>query len=197
MANRTVRYAAIAFISSASLYASSASLAQPDTTEGDTRVEDGTLEEIDVDAGRMLGGLEIRDSNEPLEEVTVRGHRSLSVFRAQLRAAEDHMYNVFNELNSDDDFDIHCRMEIETGSNIPRRNCRPNFLKNATEQVAQDFLRGSGNPQEALGRAHYLGQRLEREMRRLAAENPELLAAMQQYVSLEEEYREAREGRGD
>ena len=47
-------------------------------------------------------------ASEQTEEIVVRGRR-LSELRYELQAAREHAYGVFNALNSNDEFDIHCR----------------------------------------------------------------------------------------
>ena len=52
------------------------------------------------------------------DEVVVRG-QSLGTIRAEIRRAEDAVFTRFNEINSDDEFDIDCRMEVPLGSHVP------------------------------------------------------------------------------
>src|SRR6056300_1979897 len=44
-----------------------------------------------------------------------------------IREAEDQMYAIYDEHNIDDSFDIACRKEKPTGSNISVRICEPRF----------------------------------------------------------------------
>lgn len=56
--------------------------------------------------------------------------------------AEDQLYALFNSLNSTDRFDIVCRKEKKTGSNIPERVCPPNFLIEESATNVSDFMFG-------------------------------------------------------
>ena len=79
-----------------------------------------------------------------LEEITVVGERSFFAIRFQIREAEDGLYAMFNELNSNDDFDIECKVIRSTKSHIPRRRCEPMFLtkaRQANSTMSLMFLR--------------------------------------------------------
>ena len=52
-------------------------------------------------------GDESRDDSSVDEELVVRGRR-LSDFRSALEIARVRVYDLFNDLNSDDAFDVHC-----------------------------------------------------------------------------------------
>ena len=73
---------------------------------------------------------EMKLPQQVLDEITVRGERTFFSIRSQIERAEDNMYSLFNELNSDDDFDIICR-ERKRNSHIARRECEPVFLTRA------------------------------------------------------------------
>jgi hypothetical protein len=52
--------------------------------------------------------------SEGLDEIVVRGERTLGAWRAQLQAARERMYDAFNALNSNNEFNIYCRTERRT-----------------------------------------------------------------------------------
>ena len=62
------------------------------------------------------------------DEVIVIG-KSSSQLKVEMERAEEAVYDRFNALNSDHQFDIHCRREAPLGSNISRRVCQPNFWR--------------------------------------------------------------------
>lgn len=116
------------------------------------------------------------------DEIVVRG-RSRAALRMQFELAEEAVYERFNEINSSDEFDIHCRLEQETGSRIPRRVCQANFWRAAQADAGRETvlgLRGNSafDPQLFLGEALYKRQLLAEELRRLAAEDDELRRAL-------------------
>lgn len=86
-------------------------------------------------------------STRPTEEITVVGQRTLLGIRYQIRREEDNLYRLFNELNSNDEFDIKCRM-VKRLSHIARRECEPRFLSKARSANAimglADMRSGAG-----------------------------------------------------
>ena len=81
-------------------------------------------------------------SSETIEEIVVYGEKSLIHLRHEVQRAEDRVFDVFNTLNSDDEYDIHCYREAPTGSHIHRRVCRANFVSKATAEEARALLLG-------------------------------------------------------
>ncbi|MBT8146554.1 MAG: hypothetical protein KJN90_06835 [Gammaproteobacteria bacterium] len=73
---------------------------------------------------------ELKLPQQYLEEITVRGEQTIISIRNQIERAEDDLYSLFNELNSNDDFDIVCRKR-KRNSHIARRECEPMFLTKA------------------------------------------------------------------
>jgi hypothetical protein len=130
----------------------------------------------------------------PLEEIIVRG-RPLAEFRAEAERALINIFSTFNDLNSTDDFDIHCVSEVRLGSRIPKRMCKPNYMWDSEEEYARAQFDPAILPGTAIGRAHLKGVTMKGEMRRLAEENTDFQRAMLEYIRAEEAYREARSER--
>jgi hypothetical protein len=129
------------------------------------------------------------------EEVVVRGRMRRSTLRVQIELAEEAFYNRFNEINSHDEFNIVCRREVEIGSRIPRRKCEPNFWRQAEADVGRETVIGlqggyANNPQQFMGLAHFKSVQLEKEMRELAAADPELRQALARLATLRQAYSE-------
>lgn len=156
------------------------------------------------------------ETSSRLEEVTVRGQRPVVAYRLALEASRDRIFEIFNEINSDDEFDIHCRNEQRTGSRIRRRVCRPQFSRDVAGDAAGEYvdaLRSNcaggsqecifGNPsaaQTAMSRAqgveaaeHYKHRLLTEEIQELARESWRLRRALLEHEELRREYQEARE----
>ncbi|HEX6995658.1 MAG TPA: hypothetical protein VF339_16120 [Gammaproteobacteria bacterium] len=139
----------------------------------------------DGDADDDAGG-----SIEVDEEVVVRG-RSRGMLRAQIQLAEEAVYARFNEINSNDEFDIHCRRVTPIGSNISRRVCEPNFWRNVQARAGEETVRAlqgsSAVPTEVFLAEGLLKYRLlDEEMRRLTAEDEELRRSLVRLVRLME-----------
>ena len=71
-----------------------------------------------------------------VEEVIVPGRRPENL-RVEIERLEVAVYERFNALNSNDEFDIHCFEQAPTGSNIPLRTCAPNFVIRAESRAAK------------------------------------------------------------
>jgi hypothetical protein len=109
---------------------------------------------------------------EELEEIVVYGQRSLTELRLETFRAEDDFYDLFNSMNSDDEFDVHCNRETPTGSHIGRRVCRANYEYGIWSDA------GGANPIPWLLRKEQL---LDREILARLSEHPELLHALKEY----------------
>lgn len=128
-------------------------------------------------------------AQEPIEEIDVTGKRSSMQLRMEIERLEEGMFDLFNELNSSDDFDVACHKIKHTGTLIPTWECEPAYLTRARTQNAQDALRICGMSPEELryclkddaelmfeNRAKT--EQLNAEIRQLALEHPELAKAM-------------------
>lgn len=128
------------------------------------------------------------------EEIIVRG-RSRALLRVELERAEEAFYARFNEINSDDELDIHCRRQMITGSNIPRRTCAPNFWRGAQASSGEETVRALQGG-FAMPAAQFLADGLRKyrildaEMRRLATEDEQLTRAVVRVVNLSEALRD-------
>ena len=156
---------------------------------------------------------------EPVEEVIVEGRRTLFSLRREMQAARENVWEVFSALNSDDDFDIACTSAQRTGSHVKNRACRPRYADNATRRAGQDVARrlsacdplkpdyesclvGAMQMATSEAQAHlaiipYMDKRLDDEFHRLAADQPELAAAILEYLAKEHEYEDAVRSRGN
>lgn len=112
------------------------------------------------------------------DEIIVRG-RGYGELRARIRLAQEAVFARFNEINSDDDFDIRCTMESRAGTRVRERACLSNSWReqeaNMAEAVLGQLAGRSGLP-AAVFRAEQLRMQrlLHEEMRRLAFEDAAL-----------------------
>lgn len=153
---------------------------------------------------------EAEGAQEPVEEVVVRGRRTLFALRRELQTARENVWEVFSAINSDDDFDIACTSAPRTGSHVKSRACRPQYADKATRQAGQELARrmsacgpgdsacleaamqmATGDAQASLAIIPYMDKRLDDEFHRLAAEQPELATAILEYLAKQHEYEEA------
>ncbi|MDY6982104.1 MAG: hypothetical protein SV422_03360 [Pseudomonadota bacterium] len=112
--------------------------------------------------------------------------------RAEIRTLERDMFELFNKLNSDDEFDVTCDFHTPTGSKVPLWRCEPAFIRiaeSAEYMQMKDNATATGGGLRGLG---YLPRRgddvafmqrekaaqLQEEMRALALAHPELATAI-------------------
>jgi hypothetical protein len=114
------------------------------------------------------------------DQVIVRG-RTRKMLRTELWRAEEAFYDRFNELNSNDEFDIHCRRDA-SGPRVAPRVCAANFWVKVQGKLAETALgqqrgMGPGTPHVFIEQGMEKGRLAAAEMRQLAAEDAELRSA--------------------
>jgi hypothetical protein len=116
-----------------------------------------------------------------VEEIVVPG-RTPRDLRHEIERLEASVYERFNALNSNDEFDIHCFEQAPTGSNIPLRTCAPNFVIRAEARSAGRLLnegRGSAtNSRDSVQNRSLMEEKsrqLTEEMQRIAREDEQLM----------------------
>lgn len=75
------------------------------------------------------------------EDITILEMNDLLNLQRQVYRGEDRFFKLFNKLNDDDMYDIHCRMHAPIGTNIKRRECVPEFYDRLTANTAQSFIK--------------------------------------------------------
>jgi hypothetical protein len=161
-------------------------------------------------------------SRETPEEVIVRG-RQIGELRAVVQQAREHAYAIFNEINSDDDFDVRCRDERKYHSRATRRVCRAQFEDRISAAAASEYMRtltwvcptgddGAPNTQDCMfsgygqraadrakaveGQAPGMRDRMNDEILRLANQDDRFAQAILEFYEADRRYAEARR-RGD
>jgi hypothetical protein len=135
----------------------------------------------------------------PLEEVIVRAPRSLKSLREAIFDAEDRAFDLYNELNTDDDYDIVCHREAPTGSRISYRNCRARFVDRLlAENTAEAFSLGGDGFAVLPLPMHQIEERMQilsEKIESLAREHPQLLEATVEVQRRKDAYQAAQEAR--
>ena len=151
-------------------------------------IETESQEQINEEADSLNTTSSIpQASDRPIEEIQVLGTRTLYSIRMEIVDEENKIFSMFNELNSDDKFDILCDNIAPTGSHIKQRVCEPRFVTDMRARMAQDYLRGIGmlngssdlEVETALER-----EELEKEHLRIAVEHPEYLEMLTELTNL-------------
>jgi hypothetical protein len=116
-----------------------------------------------------------------IEELIIPG-RVPENLRVEIERLEVAVYEQFNALNSNDEFDIHCLVQARTGTNIPQRTCAPNFVIRAESRSAQKILTdgrsSDANNHDRAAHNTLMEQKsreLTEEMQRIARENERFL----------------------
>ena len=127
-------------------------------------------------------------ASDSVEEVIVYGKKSLTRLRAELHLAEENVFEMFNSLNSSDEFDIHCVDQSQAGTRIKRRVCKPNYAKDLRSQATQRWLNsGDANTTDGQNFVPMSAQiqakekQLRAEMELLVMQHPEFLEAVAEY----------------
>jgi hypothetical protein len=119
-----------------------------------------------------------------LEELVVPGRRPENL-RVEIERLEVAVYQRFNALNTNDEYDIHCVERAPTGSNIPQRTCAPNFVIMAESRDAKKLLHdgrtGMGNMGSNSNRAQQR-QLLEQKSRELTEEMQRIAREDEQFM---------------
>jgi len=124
------------------------------------------------------------------EEITITGQKSRWMLEARLWKAEEAVYDTFNKLNDDHQYDVHCTWEIPMNRHIREHVCRPAFLDTATQVEAQAIfgrITGSnvGVPppvQMEAGRRYPI---LKQKMKDAVKKSPDLRKAMLEQYELQ------------
>ena len=133
-----------------------------------------------------------------LPEITVMGHTSISSLEREVIKAEELKFEVFNNLNSTDEFDITCEWSAPLGTRIKKWSCDVEYIRRARSDDARDLMQlGTqvrSDNQLALEYADKT-RALNREMKSLAVQYPELAVAMINAYELEQFYKKERRKR--
>lgn len=116
-----------------------------------------------------------------IEEIEIIGQRTNGQLRLEIQRVEEHMFSLFNDLNSSSDFDVTCTNITHTGTLIPVWECDVGYLKRARYQDAMNLLQ-FGYPARTEEQLYWDHREktaeFNAEMRALALEHPELAEAM-------------------
>jgi hypothetical protein len=113
-----------------------------------------------------------------VDEVVVPGHRPENLF-AEIERLEGSVYQRFNELNSNDDFDIHCSTGADRLEH-PLTQCAPNFVIEAESRAAEDAVHGArttgrSRNDEYVAIVQEKSRQLNEEMKRVARQDEQFL----------------------
>jgi hypothetical protein len=136
------------------------------------------------------------------DEIVVIGERLTMQLRIQLRESEKLAYDIFNQFNDEERFDISCSVQERTGSRFAEQGCQPEFVIQASREHAQDYyntMPGPGRPPDGSITREYAPMAMEikrqqtafqQKMKQVAEQHPEFLEAIARYAELQQQIRE-------
>ncbi len=127
------------------------------------------------------------EESRPLEEVVTIAPRTLRLMRVDIRKAEENVIDLFNAINTDEDYELRCQREAPLGSHIPVRSCTTRIVDRLTARASQDFMM-TGFYDYPAAEIRYHEQMLRETMSELISEDPVLHRALTEYYLLKTEY---------
>ena len=130
------------------------------------------------------------------EEIVVIGQNP-AMLRERIRLATDAVYAKYNELNADDNFDIHCRYRATTGTRMLSRVCESNYWRDAQADAGEEVARAmqgssSFNPDTIYAQARLKSRQMAEEVYRLMLEDDEFRQTLSELGRLVQESRKDR-----
>ena len=147
-----------------------------------------SLKETSIDSGPL---------EYTLPEIIVKGDNSMRSLRMEVIHAQELKFEVFNNLNSTDDFDITCEWHAPLGTRIKEWSCDVNYMKKARADAVRDWMHGAPIPSDHQLSVQYADKTraLNREMKALAIKHPELAIAMVNAYELQQLFKAERKER--
>lgn len=145
------------------------------------------------------------DEPETIDEIVVYGEMSLIQLQREIIRAEVRLFDVFNSLNSNDEFDVECEYIRRVGTRKRIHRCTPRFALEAQREASYEVKAGSeisgaarsGAPMyfESFIRKPRLREKDERLWQELAGfvrKDPEIQAALIDLVNAQKAYESER-----
>jgi hypothetical protein len=149
-----------------------------------------------VDAGAAEGMTAASASQKaapPLDEVVVVGEK-LHQMQQRIFDIEDHFNALYNQLNTQHEFDVRCVSEAPTMSNIRRRLCKATYVARAEREESIAFLEGHAAPPAELV-ALMRRDEYRKNMLEVVRRNPQLQRLLKERAALEARYKEVTQER--
>ncbi|MET0282164.1 MAG: hypothetical protein ABW278_13730 [Steroidobacteraceae bacterium] len=145
-----------------------------------------------------------------LDEAVITATRArLSSMRQEMARLEDRFYDRYNQLNAENDFDVHCAQETRAGTRLQARHCRPVYEAAAMAEEGSDYHRflqaccdtskpgpstaGSYEPPlPALVKIEARRPEFRKTMLQVTSSNPELLGLLKERSRMAKRYEATR-----
>ncbi len=116
---------------------------------------------------------EVTSDDEVIENIVVASQKSPRELRRDVSRSEKDFYSIYNKLNDDSLYDVHCKREAPTGSVIMSQVCRPRFLDRAIREGKVNSATNMDSNSTIAGQIATFRKNLET----LVAANPDLQTA--------------------
>ena len=136
-----------------------------------------------------------REDPASIDEITVMGARSLLTLNHQVERAEINFYERYNEVNTDDRYDVICKDAVHVGSRIPVRECIPRVVREMQIQATQMAITIGGNPSSPtlpLETKRKHDKELQEKLKKFVISDQDLQNKLMEYDALSRKYQEER-----
>jgi len=129
---------------------------------------------------------------EAAEDVSWMG-KSVRQLRREYRKAEETFYDAFNDVNSDNDFDMDCKTAPVLGSRKRERRCQAEFLWDYEKELGEEMYRlhttgSAGNATASTAMLQRKQEALRAEMTAAIADYPAVAAALAELTRAKRHY---------
>ena len=144
---------------------------------------------------------EVAAETEEIDEIVVLGARSLTLLRQEVIVAEDRFFDLYNQLNGDDKYDIICETRKPLGTRISVRECKAQFVRDAEYEAVQNALQFTNTPANVAARPIQASSEdyeiLDQKLKSFSVSSPELRDALMDYDNLNKKFAEQRDKKFD
>lgn len=123
-------------------------------------------------------------------EVPIVGQRQLDQMRNEVIAAEDRFLAKYNALNKQRKYRISCFMVTSTGTRVSHRECRPEFVGDATQDQSSGWLDTYSTPPSKMVILEK-SDGFAKNMAELVKNHPELAKLATERIAAETRYNDA------
>lgn len=121
------------------------------------------------------------------DEIVITAQPSLFELREKVSEAEDAMFKLFNELNSDDRYDMHCSWQIRNFSHVKEKRCLPEYALQAERDQGAAFVTGVQSSPPASFTLSLHNPVMAEKIEQTARANPEFMQALIRHYELNEQ----------
>lgn len=142
---------------------------------------------------QVLAQKQAASAEQDMEVVSVTGKRPLAFYAREYERAKFAMYEAYNDVNTEREFSIDCRIVKPIGTQIAKRECLPRFFRTESGNQAQLFMLGASNQLGSDGaQIAFLTKQKQKEfykhIENVSKDSPELLAHLHNISNKLEEF---------